>query len=234
MLPKICIPSYKRPGSINLKTLRFLKSVDYPVEQIYIFCATDSEVAAYTQTCPDYQIILGVPGLMNQRNFISDWLSEDEIYISLDDDITGIKSIDKSFIDIVRLGVRLLETREAGLFGILPKDDTRAFKDDTTEHLSFIIGCFFICRNHKEIRLKNIVAHDYELSILYYIKYKKLFRYRGAGVITKYLGTAAGDQNIKERKSAAVSYLLETYPTLCKYRDKKGEPDIQLLWRATI
>jgi hypothetical protein len=228
---KICIPSYGRAD--NQKTLRFLNDVQYPKDLIYIFVASEDERQAYERTCPGYHIVVGVPGLRDQRNFISDWLQEDEIYISMDDDIDGIKS-DKSFLELIRDAHQMLGTRRGGLWGILPKDDARCFKPDTTDHLSFIIGAFFVCRNHKDIRLHNLVAHDYELSIRYFIKYRAVFRYRGAGLKTKYLGTCAGQgsaQHRLERKRQAVQFLLETYPGLCRFRDKKGEPDLLLNWR---
>jgi len=227
---KICIPSYGRENLIHQKTLRFLSDIRYPKDLIYIFVASQEEKNKYESVSQGYQIVLGVPGLRDQRNFISDWLQEDEIYISMDDDIDGIKS-EKSFLELIVDAKLLLGTRRGGLWGILPKDDARCFKPDTTSHLSFIIGAFFVCRNHKEIRLLNLVAHDYELSIRYFLKYGAVFRYRGAGLKTKYLGTCAGQGGRLERKARAVQFLLETFPDLCRFRDKKGEPDILLNWR---
>jgi len=227
---KICIPSYGREHTLKQKTLRFLNDVQYPKDLIYIFVASEAEADTYGHLLPEYQIVLGVPGLKPQRKFISDWLQEDEIYIGMDDDIDGIKG--KSFLELIRDAHQMLGTRRGGLWGILPKDDARCFKDDTTDHLSFIIGCFFVCRNHKDILLEGLCeTDDYERTILYFLRYGCVFRYRGAGIKTKYLGTSGGQGGSLERKVQAVQFLLERYPGICRFRDKKGEPDILLNWR---
>ena len=76
-------------------------------------------------------------------------------------------------------------------------------------------------------------TEDYERTILYFLKYGQVYRYRGAGVQTKYQGTSGGGRKgFATRKGLAVTYLLTKYPELCFYRDKSGEPDILLNWRA--
>jgi hypothetical protein len=233
MYPRICIPSYNRPELLRSKTLAFLQREFYPRERINIFVASEDERIRY-QAVGDYNIVVGVLGLKPQRRFISDWLDDNEIYIGMDDDIDGIKS-NKSFLELITDACQFLNTRRSGLWGVLPKDDARCFKDDTTEHLSFIIGCFFVCRNHKEILLEGLCeTDDYERTILYFLRYGCVYRYRGAGIKTKYLGTSGGQgsaQHSLERKHQAVQFLLETYPDLCRFRDKNGEPDILLNWR---
>jgi len=229
MIPRLCIPSYNRPADILIKTLDFLRRAEYPRDKIHIFVASEEERIRY-EGCSAYNIVVGVPGLVAQRKFISDWLEEDEIYVSLDDDVTGIKG--KPLLQIVQDAVTLLETRRAGLFGIMPKDDARCFKEDTTSHLSFIVGAFFICRNHKSIVMGLSETEDYERSILYFKRYGAVFRYRGAGVQTKYLGTSGGSDGVLERKRAAVEALVAKYPEFCSVRNKDGQPDILLNWRA--
>jgi len=229
MLPRVCIPSYNRPGVLLTKTLDFLQRVAYPKDRINIFVASEEERLRYRAGCFDYNLVVGVPGLVPQRNFISEWLDEDEIYVSLDDDVVGVKG--GGLLDVVRRGVALLETRQAGLFGVLPKDDARCFKDSTTTHLSFIVGAFFICRNHKDMRIQSF-CEDYERCILYFKRYGAVFRYRGAGVQTRYAGTSGGLEGRLGRKRNAVNQLISTYPDYCSFRDKKGEADILLKWRA--
>jgi len=234
LLPKVCIPSYNRPDVLKRKTLAFLQKSGYPSQLIFVFVVSD-EFEKYSQTIPGYNLVVGLPGLKAQRKYISNWLSEDEIYIGLDDDVDGIKTLGKSFLDIVRDACERLETRNYGLFGILPNSDARRFKDSTTTHLSFILGAFFVCRNHHSIHLRgSCLTDDYERSILYFIKYGAICRYRGAGVQTKYAGTSGGGnrKDFIERKTQSVIHLIKTFPDYCSYRNKKGEPDILLKWRA--
>jgi hypothetical protein len=228
--PRVCIASYGRPEGLRDRTLKFLQRECYPRERINIFVASESERDVYQHVCGDYNIVIGVLGLVQQRTFISDWLDESEIYVSLDDDVDGIKG--KSFLELIRDACTAIETKRGGLWGVLPKDDARCFKDDTTEHLSFIVGAFFVARNHKDIRHQGASeTEDYERTMLYFLRYRAVFRYRGAGVQTKYLGTSGGQEGVIDRKRAAVRFLLDTYPTLCSYRDKKGSPDLLLNWR---
>jgi hypothetical protein len=228
--PRVCIASYNRPEGLKEKTLAFLQRECYPRERINIFVASESERDVYQHVCGDYNIVVGVLGLVQQRTFISDWLDESEIYVSLDDDVTGIKG--KSFLELIRNACTAIETKRAGLWGVLPKDDARCFKDDTTEHLSFIVGAFFVARNHKDIRHQGVSeTEDYERTMLYFLRYGSIFRYRGAGVQTKYLGTSGGSLGLADRKAAAVRFLLDKYPRLCSYRNKKGSPDLLLNWR---
>ena len=236
MLPKVCIPSYNRPDTIKSRTLNFLEQQGYPKDLIYIFVSDETEYLRYQTANPSCNLVVGQPGLKAQRQFISDWLSDDEIYLGLDDDVDGVKTMGKSFLHIVRDGVALLKTRQSGLWGILPNDDGRKFQDSTSSHLAFIIGCCFVCRNHKELRLQGYCeTDDYERSILYFLKYARVDRYRGAGVKTEYKGTSGGSrEGFAKRKRLAVTYLVTKYPELCSFRYKGNEPDLLLNWRAKI
>ena len=232
---RLCIPSYNRPELITEKTLAFLKASGYPSEKIIIFVSDESEQIRYQTANPSYQVVVGKPGLKAQRQFISDWLEDDEIYISMDDDVQKVECQYKSFLDIVRDGIERITTRTTGLYGVLPNNDKRNFKDTDTEHLSFILGAFFICRNHHDIQLQGLCeTDDYERAMLYFIRYGSVIRYKGAGVQTKYQGTSGGRTGMEERKASAVAYLASKYPDLCKAIIKKGIADLRLNWRAKV
>ena len=235
----VAIPSYKRSTSISQKTLAFLASVGYPADKISIFVADTSEEELYRKAVPKElygQIVIGVSGLAQQRNFITNYYQENQIYIGMDDDIRKIDCPFKNFCGIISDAVARIETGEGGLFGVLPNDDKRRYSDDTTSHLSHIIGSFFICRNHREILVTHTEKDDYERSILYFKRYGKIFRYRGAGVATSYCGGSGGlqQEGRSERMLEGVLNLVARYPGLCKRKDKNGMPDVTLLWRAVL
>ena len=235
----VAIPSYKRSTSISQKTLAFLASVGYPADKITIFVASQDESVKYQQDVSRElygKIVIGVLGLAEQRNFITNYYPEGEIYLGMDDDVRKIDSPYKDFSEIVTDAVKLLEGGEGGLFGVLPNDDKRRYSDDTTSHLSHIIGSFFICRNHRDVLLTYTEKDDYEKSILYFKRYGKIFRYRGAGVATSYCGGSGGlqQEGRSERMLKGVLNLVSRYPGLCKRKDKNGMPDITLLWRAVL
>jgi len=190
MIPRLVIPSYQRPHLIQTKTLRYLRVQGYPSDQILIFVASEDEKRLYETGVPPHlygEIIVGRLGLKEQRNFISDYLDEDEIYISFDDDVESLKLIPNyTFYDLIRDACNVIGARETGLVGVLPNDDARRFKDSTSTHLAHILGAFFIARNHRDLRITRTAKEDYERSILYWLRYGTVYRSRRGGVQTKY------------------------------------------------
>ena len=237
MFPRLAIPTYQRHQSIATKTLRYLNDQGYPPEQIYLFVASEEEKILYEQSVHFYlygQIVVGVPGLVHQRNFITDYFDDEELLVCMDDDIEKIDCINNDFKGLVEYGVKLLNTKQGGLFGIRPNTDGRLYCFRTTTHLSFIIGSFHIRRNHHSVRLTLNQKHDYEMSILYFLKYKKIWRYLAAGVKTKYMQNEGGlgwDAKRVSGMQECVDALIAKYPGMCKSKEKKGMPDLLLNWR---
>jgi hypothetical protein len=235
MLPRVAIPTYQRHATIVKKTLKYLNDEGYPPPLIYLFVASEEEKEIYENTVHFYMyghIVVGEPGLVNQRNFITRFFDDDEVIVCMDDDIERIVCSD--FKELVTYGCTLLKERQGGLFGIRPNDDKRLFTYDTTTHLAFIIGSFYIKRNHHDIVLTQEQKHDYEMSILYFLRYKRMYRYSGAGVKTKYFGNLGGLGMNPERTGImqrCVDALVARYPGACTSKTKKGLPDLLLNWR---
>jgi len=235
-LPEVAIPSYKRTNILTSKTLNFLSSVSYPAEKITIFVANEEEALEYYRAIPRAlygKLVVGVIGLMPQRAFISNYYPEDSILIQMDDDV---KKIDSSvpFLTLVKNAVERLNTRKGGLWGVLPNDDKRRYKDDTTTHLTHILGSFFVCRNHRDIHTTLTQKEDYERSILYFKMYGEIYRYRGAGVSTTYNKGTGGlqEEGRTAKMEAEVNQIVQMYPEYCSRKDKHGMPDVYLNWRA--
>jgi hypothetical protein len=235
----IAIPSYQRPELCKNLTLTFLKLNQYPSELITIFVASEEEKLAYEKNIARSlygKIVVGKLGLMEQRNFITEYYDEDQVYIGMDDDVKTIKSPFLTFPQIVLHAKALFEKHTVGLFGILPNDDTRRFQDDYTTHLAHIIGCFFICRNHKDLVLNTTEKDDYERTMQYFLRYGSVIRYRGAGVSTDYTKNAGGlqQEGREARMLEGANYLGEKYPTLCRVMRKNNKPDLFLDFRAEV
>ena len=238
-LPELAIPSYKRSTTISEKTLKFLSDVQYPAEKITIFVADEEEAQRYYHAVPKRlygRLIVGLPGLMEQRNFINKSYPEDSILVCMDDDIQKIDLPVGNFLDLIRHAATAIGTRQTGLFGILPNDDGRRYDNKTTTHLSFIIGCFFVCRVHHDILCTFGEKDDVERSILYFKKYGAVHRYRGAGVVTKYTGNAGGLQEPGrlDRMRDGAKNIQERYPGFVRRYTRKGRDEIMLKWRAKI
>ena len=237
MFPFIAIPSYNRSDTIGSKTLKFLHLSGYPASRIHIFVADYDEFEKYRAALDEDlygEIITGVKGLKDQRNFITSFYNEDEIIIQMDDDVKGIRC-NLPFLTLVELGLASLEYRAAGLWGVMPNDDARRFKDATTKHLTHILGSFFMVRNHRNIQITHTEKEDMERSILYFRRYGQVLRYQNAGVCTTYGKGTGGLQSDKDRSEnikAGIQNLITLYPDCCKIVDKKGIQDIILNWRA--
>jgi len=236
MLFSVAIPTYKRSHLIGSKTLKLLKEHLYPRSLITLFVADEKEKSDYLKNVnPELygQIVVGVRGLMNQRNFITSFYSEGELVLQMDDDVDCLKS-DKPFTEILRMAYSYLKD-SGGLFGVLPNDDGRRFKNDTTVHLTHILGSFFIASNHKDLLITTDEKEDMERSILYFKKFGKVYRYRGAGVKTAYALARSGGMNTEDRAEAmerGAKYLESAYPDYCTAYVKKGKWDIRMNWRA--
>jgi hypothetical protein len=241
-LPRIAIPSLNRQTLISDLTLKFLSDAGYPSRLIDIFVDSYVQANEYIRLVPPHlyeNIIVGVrDGLANQRNFISHYYPDNEIYLSMDDDVKSIvfKTPPTSFCDFIRFCVQEMNTRNVGLMGVLPNSDKRRMKDTITEHLTHILGSFFLIKNNRDIVITINEKEDYQRSILYYLKYGKVLRYCKAGVDTRYAVTPGGLQTPgrNERMVNGVDYLVSMYPDIVTRKDKNGLPDISLNWRHKI
>lgn len=235
-LPPVAIPTYRRSKTISSQTLAFLESCAYPAHLITLFVADESEKLLYLSDVPSElygQIVVGVLGLSQQRNFISDYYREGQILLQLDDDVKGVKTLGGAgFLEVLGRGLRELNSGE-GLWGVLPTDDARRFKDDTTKHLTHIIGSLFLIRNHKRLRLTVEEGEDYLRSIQMFELYGSVCRYRGAGVQTSFNKGSGGllGPEREERRRRDLDTLCKMYPEACRPVLKGGCADVILNWR---
>lgn len=237
MLPPVAIPSLGRYDTISQKTLLYLQQVGYPKDLIYIFVVPEEE-DLYRSKVPEslyHRIVVGKRGLQEQRSFIRDFFPDGSILLCMDDDILGVKSLLYSFRELIEMGVEEIQRGETGLWGIMPNDDGRKLNHSTTNHLSFIIGCCFLMRNHQDINLTTTHLDDYERCMLYFQRYGRVTRYRGAGVKTTYNegegGLICPDRHLQIKAQA--EELSRRFPGLCREIVKRYDrPDLELNWRA--
>jgi len=194
MYMKIAIPTYKR--SDKFETISFLKNNNVPSEMIYIFLANEEEKETYKNVWgSQYNWVVGVLGIGNQRNFITNYFDENEIIVSIDDDIKDLKHKDnKPFLEWINECCNYLKNNNQGLISISPSTNPYWFRDKfkSKSYKSFkcgnylSVGLFHIYKNHKELILDLPIVEDYERSILYFKKYGSTVRYFDILVSTKY------------------------------------------------
>ena len=83
----IAIPSYKREKTLRDKTLKVLQQYKIPKEKIFVFVANKEEYEKYKATIPPYynKLIVGIVGMGNIRNFITDYFPEGKKIFNMDE-----------------------------------------------------------------------------------------------------------------------------------------------------
>jgi len=224
----VAIPSYQRADLCKEKTLKMLNKNNILPTNIIVFVANDDEYKNYEKILDKNsygKLILGVEGLVNQRQFIVDYFPIDKHIISLDDDI---ESVDLSLTPYATLDLffksAFEKTKELGayIWGVYPVFNPffRKPREEISTCLNFIIGAFYGFINRPNN--KNIILHttngnkeDVERSILYFIEDGIVVRFNKVGFITKYYGKSGGLGTFKNRlipMANASAELKKIYP----------------------
>lgn len=238
----VAIPSYQRANSLKVHTLKVLEDGLVDKDKIHIFVANDEEYLIYKNILPEYKIIVGVLGLRDQRNFISNYFPQGYNIISIDDDIEKfyqktsgalvvVQDLDSLFIN----GFLDIINSDLKLFGFYPVLNKLFMKEVVTADLRFIIGsCFGYINSGIFINVHE--KQDYENSLLYYLRDDGVIRYNYISMKTKYYKNKGGLQSggykdRYDRQLEAVKYLLDTYPDYFKRKKsyKSGFPEIRFI-----
>lgn len=226
----IAIPSYKRAELCNDKTLKMLKDNNILPINIIVFVANEDEYTEY-ETKLDRalygEIIIGVKGLVQQRQFIINHYPINKNIVFFDDDIA---SVDLSLTSYTSLDFFLKfafeKTKELGgyIWGVYPVFNPffRRPREEISTCLNYIVGAFYGIINRTEnnnlsltLTAENSQKEDVERSIRYFIEDGIVVRFNKIGFITKYYGKSGGLGTFKERlvPMANASQLLKnTFP----------------------
>jgi hypothetical protein len=236
---RIAIPSYKRPTQLRDATLALLRKHHIPAERIDVFVADAAEEAVYTATLDPAtysSLIVAVPGMGAVRNFMTDYYSEGQHILFIDDDITDFLTltdapftlsalIDHGFAECVERGLRL--------WGIYPVANRYFMSGGMTDGLTYIVGCFYGCINNRSIHVTLDDKEDYERTLLYYLADGGVLRYRWVAPLTRYYKNPGGMATTRtmERILESAQILATRYPGLCRLNltKKSGLPEVRLL-----
>jgi hypothetical protein len=230
---KIVIPSFKRVDVLQEKTLKYLRKTNVNLDNVYLFVANEQERIAYSGLGLN-NIVIGVEGIRNQRNFIRHYFQEGEKIFSLDDDIAGIYtavSVKKLelVIDLHTLiikGFELCDKIGTKLWGVSAvKNGLFMFGKKPTGDLRYIVGACFGQVIDKDQFLNQTIDDkgDYERSILYFIKFGSVIRFNNISIDTNYYKMRGGMQvtRTKQRVMSSGMYLLNKYPNHCIVNNTK-------------
>lgn len=158
---KICVPTYGRPDGVRKHILNYLEKTDIDLSRVTLFVAGDQEAEKYQSVNPDYNIVVGVKGLVQQRQFISNYYDKGTPVFSFDDDVSAIEQLEllaplagtqkpldhpsrlETLIEldaVIERGFRMAERREIGLWGFYSVRNKGFLHPKVTTGLKFIMG----------------------------------------------------------------------------------------------
>ena len=243
---EIAIPSYKRPETIKKKTLKVLESYNIDQSRITIFVADESEYEAYKFSLKDtpYQnIVVGVPTIGAQRNFIERWYPEGTKLMMFDDDIEEVQKkiseqklgrIDNLEEEVIIKGFEECKKFGAKTFGIYAASNAYFMKERVYTKLCYIIASMFgvIVEHHDDLIRVTNHGEDYEYSIRQYVRNGAVVRFDNYTVKSNYYKEDGGLQTIrtKEYVHESIKKIAEMYPDLCTMyiRETTGMAELRL------
>ena len=244
---KVAIPSYKRSKTVQDKTLKVLERYNVPPEKVTIFVADEDEYAVYTEALKTHKygsnIVVGVPTIGAQRNFIEKFYPEGTYLMMFDDDIEEVQRkcgeqdlepIDDLYKEIIEQGFTQCEELGAKTFGIYAAANAYFMKDRIYDKLCYIIASMFgvICDHDPELDRVTNHGEDYEYSLRQYRKHGVLCRLDNYTVKSNYYKEEGGLQTVrtKEYVYESIKKIEELFPDLCTMyiRSSTGHAELKL------
>ena len=239
MAYQIVIPTYGRPDVVRDKTLALLHSYKIPKQQITLFVANKQEYERYAKDVPAAlygSLVIGVPGLMQQRNFIMKYYPVGTHLVSFDDDVSALWQLEGEKLvpvvglkQIIQRGFSLCKRLGYHMWGIYPTKNAGWMSPEPSTNLKFLIGHMYGIINRKII-LHAPLKHDYELSLENAVRDGGVIRLNDVVATTKMGKTGGIGKTVEERQSTyvkVVDYLLKKYPGLVR-KNPRREGEILL------
>jgi hypothetical protein len=239
----VAIPSYKRHDVLPKKTWATLIDGGVSVDRITVFVANKEEEVLYRSTLPEEaNIIVGVLGLVAQREFIAKQYPLAANLLFMDDDITQLKQLDGTKLArvtdvdaLIRQGFKEMSDRGSHIWSIYPAASSMYMQKQPaiTTDLRYMMGGFYgIKLDHPPILLYGDNQEDKERTLWYWERYKKLVRLNHVTLLTR--NYAAGGMDSTTRKTqtdAATQKLVTRWPYYVKriYKPKHGIWDIRFI-----
>jgi len=239
MAYQIVIPTYGRPDIVKDKTLTLLHEYKIPKQQITLFVANKEEYDRYKKEVPDTlygSLIVGVPGLMHQRNFIMNYYPVGKHLVSFDDDISALWQLQGEKLvplvglkGVIQRGFSLCKRLGYHMWGIYPTKNAGWMSPEPSTNLKFLIGHMYGIINRK-IVLHAPLKHDYELTLENAVRDGGVVRLNDVVSTTKMGKTGGIGKTVEERQATymkVINYLVKKYPGLVR-KNPRREGEILL------
>ena len=238
---QIAIPSYKRPQTLQNKTLRLLRKEGFEAKDITVFLASEEERQAYQPfLMADFSpaLVVGRPGIHQQRAFIESYYPLGTRVLCLDDDVSAIKRLavyDQPLPAIFARCFEIAAREGCKLWGIYPTSHGLCLKDQAIKGLTYIIGACYGFEASEPFEYPRPFSEDYRRSVLAYLRDGGSLRFEGMGPVTRYFKEPGGLQEFRTAASQEAQMLefKEEFPTLCSIR-KKPEKMCDLVLKRIV
>jgi hypothetical protein len=246
----ICIPSYKRAKICREKTLHTLQNNKIDSKKIYVYVADKEEFDLYAETLDENtynEIMIGIKGLVQQRQFIEAQWNENQPLVFIDDDVSSVDlslTTHDSLDLFIKSAFSECVENKSFIWGIYPVFNPffrKKIKAMMTTALNYICGAFYgIINRPKKEELQLILSaenghkEDVERTLKYFITDGIVLRFNKIGFETKYYGTDGGGLGrFKDRLAPMMETshkLKEKYGDYGKVKTRKnGMTEIVLL-----
>ena len=235
----VCIPSYKRPATLVKKSLKTLLEGGVPESRIIVYVASEEEAITYrAHSIKSEMVVVGVPGLAAQRQFIQEQWPVGKRIIFIDDDISQIKRLADSKLEKVRdipglfdEAFREMEAVKANIWGVYPAASALYMSNNTTTSLCYLIGALYGIRNTRGPTLRyGDNQEDKERTLRYWARDGVICRLNYITILTRYYAPGGMESPTrKEETKAATQQLVDEFPGLITqtHKAKQGIYDIK-------
>ena len=223
----IAIPSYRRITTLVKKTLQMLWDNELLNDRVTVFVASEEEAVMY-RACVAQRVVVGVPGIHQQRSFIENYYPVGSHVLCIDDDVSKIKmKVQMPLAQAVDRMFDICAKEGAAMWGINPCSHTLGLKDEYTVGLSYCIGAFqgIIIKDPKLETSPSPFYEDFWRTVKAYQRDGKIARFNGLAPVTRYFSEAGGLQEFRTPtgQEEAMKDFKERFPTLCILRVREGK-----------
>ena len=224
----VCVPSYKRPAILVKKTLKTLRQGGVLADRITVYVASEEEAITYRahipgSLLPDSRIVVGVLGLIAQRQFIQEQWPVGQQIVFIDDDISQLKQLVGSRLErvtdipaLLDSAFATMEKAGAAIWGVYPAASALYMSDTVSTTLCYLPGGLYGIRNTRGPTLRyGDNQEDKERTLRYWQRDGVICRLNHVTILTRNYGPGGMDTPTrKEETEAATLRLVEEFPSL--------------------
>ena len=225
----VAIPSYKRAEVCRDKTLAMLKHNKIPASKIFVYVANKEEYDEYIKILDKSlynKLVVGVKGLVPQRQFIMSKWSQGKHIVFFDDDVAKIDLTlspmfrGKSLEYFFKTAFDECKKQHSFIWGVYAVFNPffRKGRAEMSTCLNYIVGAFYGIINRPKldaikltITKENGQKEDVERTLKYFINDNIVLRFNRISFLTKYYGKSGGlgtfDDRLKPMREASKKLL---------------------------